>query len=250
MDERIQKYEEKMKKTLASLESELVTIRAGRANPHILDKLAVDYYGAPTPLQQVANITVPEARMIQIQPWESSLIKGIEKAILTSDLGLNPSNDGKVIRLVFPELTEERRKELVKDVKKKGEAAKVAVRNIRRDANDAFKKLAKQDVSEDEIKELMNNETWITAKEAVEYGFATKTETEDERGVSQSVFGNIRETLLKPGIAPAQIAGAEKGRKIDTDEIAGKVVEKLMPLMQEKWQQKEKKSTSWGAFFD
>ena len=142
MDERIQKYEEKMKKTLASLESELATIRAGRANPHILDKLTVDYYGAPTPLQQVANITVPEARMIQIQPWESGLIKGIEKAILVSDLGLNPSNDGKVIRLVFPELTEERRKELVKDVKKKGEAAKVAVRNIRRDANDAYKKLA------------------------------------------------------------------------------------------------------------
>ena len=164
MDERIQKYEEKMKKTLASLESELVTIRAGRANPHILDKLAVDYYGAPTPLQQVANITVPEARMIQIQPWESSLIKGIEKAILTSDLGLNPSNDGKVIRLVFPELTEERRKELVKDVKKKGEAAKVAVRNIRRDANYAFKKLAKQDVSEDEIKELEEKIQKITDK--------------------------------------------------------------------------------------
>ena len=153
-----------MKKTLASLESELVTIRAGRANPHILDKLAVDYYGAPTPLQQVANITVPEARMIQIQPWESSLIKGIEKAILTSDLGLNPSNDGKVIRLVFPELTEERRKELVKDVKKKGEAAKVAVRNIRRDANDAFKKLAKQDVSEDEIKELEDQIQKLTDK--------------------------------------------------------------------------------------
>lgn len=164
MDERIQKYEEKMKKTLASLESELVTIRAGRANPHILDKLTVDYYGAPTPLQQVANITVPEARMIQIQPWESSLIKGIEKAILTSDLGLNPSNDGKVIRLVFPELTEERRKELVKDVKKKGEAAKVAVRNIRRDANDAFKKLAKQDVSEDEIKELEDQIQKLTDK--------------------------------------------------------------------------------------
>ena len=164
MDERIQKYEEKMKKTLASLESELVTIRAGRANPHILDKLAVDYYGAPTPLQQVANITVPEARMIQIQPWESSLIKGIEKAILTSDLGLNPSNDGKVIRLVFPELTEERRKELVKDVKNKGEAAKVAVRNIRRDANDAFKKLAKQDVSEDEIKELEDQIQKLTDK--------------------------------------------------------------------------------------
>lgn len=164
MDERIQKYEEKMKKTLASLESELVTIRAGRANPHILDKLTVDYYGAPTPLQQVANITVPEARMIQIQPWENSLIKGIEKAILTSDLGLNPSNDGKVIRLVFPELTEERRKELVKDVKKKGEAAKVAVRNIRRDANDAFKKLAKQDVSEDEIKELEDQIQKLTDK--------------------------------------------------------------------------------------
>ena len=164
MDERIQKYEAKMKKTLASLESELSTIRAGRANPHILDKLTVDYYGAPTPLQQVANITVPEARMIQIQPWESSLIKGIEKAILVSDLGLNPSNDGKVIRLVFPELTEERRKELVKDVKKKGEAAKVAVRNIRRDANDMLKKLGKTDVSEDEIAELEDSVQKMTDK--------------------------------------------------------------------------------------
>ena len=154
MSEELKVYEEKMEKSIDALLNEYASIRAGRANPHILDKLTVDYYGAPTPLQQVANITVPEARMIQIQPWESSLIKGIEKAILTSDLGLNPSNDGKVIRLVFPELTEERRKELVKDVKKKGEASKVAVRNIRRDANDAFKKLAKQDVSEDEIKEL------------------------------------------------------------------------------------------------
>ena len=139
-DERIEKYESKMNKTLESLEKEFVTIRAGRANPHILDKLTVDYYGTPTPLQQVANITVPEARMIQIQPWESSLIKGIEKAILTSDLGLNPSNDGKIVRLVLPELTEERRKDLVKDVKKKGEDAKVAIRNIRRDANDMVKK--------------------------------------------------------------------------------------------------------------
>ena len=165
MDERIQKYEEKMKKTLASLEAELTTIRAGRANPHILDKLTVDYYGSPTPLQQVANITVPEARMIQIQPWESSLIKGIEKAILTSDLGLNPSNDGKIIRLIFPELTEERRKELVKDIKKKGEAAKVAIRNIRRDANDAYKKLKKEeDVSEDEIKELEDKIQKLTDK--------------------------------------------------------------------------------------
>ena len=154
MDERVQKYEQKMTKTLKGFEEELTTIRAGRANPHILDKIIVDYYGSPTPIQQVANITVPEARMIQIQPWEASLIKGLEKAILTSDLGLNPNNDGKLIRLVLPELTEERRKELVKDVKKKGEAAKVAVRNVRRDANDAFKKLAKQDVSEDEIKDL------------------------------------------------------------------------------------------------
>ena len=179
MDERIQKYEEKMKKTLASLESELVTIRAGRANPHILDKLAVDYYGAPTPLQQVANITVPEARMIQIQPWESSLIKGIEKAILTSDLGLNPSNDGKVIRLVFPELTEERRKELVKDVKKKGEAAKVAVRNIRRDANDSFKKLAKEDVSEDEIKTLEESAQKMTDKYIAEVDKAVEVKTKE-----------------------------------------------------------------------
>lgn len=164
MDERIQKYEEKMQKTLSSFEAELQTIRAGRANPHILDKLTVDYYGTPTPIQQVANITVPEARMIQIQPWEASLIKKIEKAILASDLGLNPSNDGKIIRLVFPELTEERRKELVKDVKKKGEGAKVAIRNIRRDANDAFKKLAKQDVSEDEIKDLEDEIQKLTDK--------------------------------------------------------------------------------------
>lgn len=163
-DERIQVYEHKMTKTLESLTKELVTIRAGRANPHILDKLTVDYYGTPTPLQQVANITVPEARMIQIQPWEASLIKDISKAILSSDLGLNPNSDGKVIRLVLPELTEERRKELVKDVKKKGEAAKVAVRNIRRDANDAFKKLSKQDVSEDEIKELEDKVQKVTDK--------------------------------------------------------------------------------------
>ena len=163
-DERIAKYEDKMNKTMDALVKELGTIRAGRANPHILDKLTVDYYGTQTPLQQVANITVPEARMIQIQPWEASLIKEISKAILASDLGLNPNTDGKLIRLVLPELTEERRKELVKDVKKKGEAAKVAVRNIRRDANDAFKKLAKQDVSEDEIKELEDKVQKLTDK--------------------------------------------------------------------------------------
>ena len=165
MDEKLKVFEDKMQKSYNNLLEEYTTIRAGRANPHVLDKVVVDYYGSPTPLQQVANISVPEARMIQIQPWESSLIKGIEKAILTSDLGLNPNNDGKVIRLVFPELTEERRKDLVKDVKKKGEAAKVAVRNIRRDANDAYKKLKKEeDVSEDEIKELEDKVQKLTDK--------------------------------------------------------------------------------------
>lgn len=179
MDERIQKYEDKMKKTLSGFETELTTIRAGRANPHILDKITVDYYGVPTALQQVANVTVPEARMIQIQPWESSLIKSIEKAILTSDLGLNPSNDGKIIRLVLPELTEERRKELGKDVKKKGEAAKVAIRNIRRDANDAFKKLAKQDVSEDEIKELEEKIQKLTDKFIKDIDKAVEVKTKE-----------------------------------------------------------------------
>lgn len=165
MNEKNKIYDDKMTKTINNLDGELATIRAGRANPHVLDKLAVDYYGTPTPIQQVANVSVPEARMIQIQPWESSLIKGIEKAILTSDLGLNPNNDGKVIRLIFPELTEERRKDLVKDIKKKGEAAKVAVRNIRRDANDAYKKLKKEeDVSEDEIKELEDKVQKLTDK--------------------------------------------------------------------------------------
>ena len=164
MDERIAKYQDKMEKTLANLDSEFGTIRAGRGNPHVLDRITVDYYGAPTPLQQVANISVPEARMIQIQPWEASMVKVIEKAINMSDLGINPTNDGKVIRLVFPELTEERRKELVKDVKKKGEAAKVAVRNIRRDANDMLKKLGKGDVSEDEISELEDKVQKMTDK--------------------------------------------------------------------------------------
>ena len=146
-------YEEKMKKTIESLEKEYSTIRAGRANPHILDRITVLYYGAPTPLQQVANITVPEARTIMISPWESSLIKEIEKAIVGSDLGINPNNDGKNIIINFPELTEDRRKELAKDVKKKGENAKVAIRNIRRDANDALKKANKAaEMSDDELK--------------------------------------------------------------------------------------------------
>ena len=179
MDERIQVYETKMGKTLNALESELTTIRAGRANPHILDKLTVDYYGAPTPLQQVANISVPEARMIQIQPWESSMIKAIEKAILCSDLGLNPSNDGKIIRLVFPELTEERRKDLVKDVKKKGEAAKVAIRNIRRDGIDAAKKLKGTDVSEDEIKDMEDDLQKLTDKYVKEVDKAVESKSKE-----------------------------------------------------------------------
>lgn len=151
MQDSLQVYEDKMNKTLKTLENDYITIRAGRANPHVLDKIRVDYYGTPTPLQQVGNVSIPEARMIVIQPWEKNLLKEIEKAILVSDLGINPTNDGSLIRLVFPELTEERRKELVKDVKKKGEAAKVAIRNIRRDANDSFKKQLKADeISEDE----------------------------------------------------------------------------------------------------
>ena len=164
MDERLQVFDTKMTKSYDNLLTEFGAIRAGRANPHVLDRITVDYYGTPTPLQQVGNITVPEARVLQIQPWEASLVKAIEKAILTSDLGINPSNDGRIIRLIFPELTEERRKDLVKDVKKKGEAAKVAVRNIRRDANDYLKKLGKTDVSEDEIKELEDKIQKLTDK--------------------------------------------------------------------------------------
>ena len=153
MQDKLKVYEEKMNKTLEVLQSDYATIRAGRANPHVLDKIKVDYYGTPTPIQQVGNVSVPEARMIVIQPWEKSLLKAIEKAILTSELGINPTNDGSVIRLMFPELTEERRKDLAKDVKKKGEAAKVAIRNIRRDANDAFKKMEKaNEISEDDRK--------------------------------------------------------------------------------------------------
>lgn len=165
MNEKIKPFETKMEKSLDALREEYSTIRAGRANPHLLDKIRVDYYGQPSALQAVANISVPEARVIQIQPWESKLIKDIEKAILASDLGLTPSNDGKVIRLVFPELTEERRKDLVKDVKKKAENAKVAVRNIRRDANDAIKKAAKaNEMSEDEQKQAEDEIQKLTDK--------------------------------------------------------------------------------------
>ena len=180
MNERLQVYEDKMKKTMASLESELMTIRAGRANPNVLNKIMVDYYGTPTPIQQVGNITVPEARVILIQPWESKLIKAIEKEIMASDIGITPSNDGKAIRLVFPELTEERRKELAKDVKKKGEAAKVAVRNIRRDANDALKKWSKaKEISEDEADDLEKAVQKLTDKFITEVDKAVDTKTKE-----------------------------------------------------------------------
>ena len=164
MDSRVAEYDEKMKQAFEFLESDYASIRAGRANPHVLDKIRVDYYGTPTPIQQIGNVTVPEARIIQIAPWEKNMIREIEKAIMTSDLGINPSNDGVVIRLVFPELTEERRKDLVKDIKKKAEDGKVAIRNIRRDGNDAFKKLAKTEVSEDEIKQLEDQLQKLTDK--------------------------------------------------------------------------------------
>lgn len=165
MDARVQVYSDKMQKAFEFLEADFAAIRAGRANPHVLDKLRVDYYGTPTPIQQVGNVTVPEARIIQIAPWEKSLIKEIEKAIMTSDIGINPSNDGSVIRLVFPELTEERRKDLVKDIKKKGEAAKVAIRNIRRDANEVFKKQNKaNEISEDDMKDLETKTQKMTDK--------------------------------------------------------------------------------------
>ena len=157
MDARLQAYEEKMKKTLDFLAEEYAAVRAGRANPHVLDKIKVDYYGTPTPIQQVGNVSVPEARIIQIAPWDKSMLKAIEKAILTSDIGINPQNDGSIIRLQFPELTEERRKDLVKDIKKKAEEGKVALRNIRRDGNDEFKKLGKGEVSEDEAADLADS---------------------------------------------------------------------------------------------
>lgn len=164
MDDRLKVYDEKMNKSIHNLMTELDTIRAGRANPNILSKIKVDYYGTPTPLNQMAGINVPEARVLQIQPWDVSSVKAIEKALLSSEIGITPSNDGKIIRLVFPELTAERRKELSKDVKKKGEEAKVAVRNIRRDAIDHIKKLSKEDVSEDIIKDLEDEIQKMTDK--------------------------------------------------------------------------------------
>ena len=178
MNERVKPFEDKMTKTVDVLKEEYASVRAGRANPHLLDKLRVDYYGTPSPIQSVANISVPEARVIQIQPWEAKMIKEIEKAILASDIGITPGNDGKVIRLVFPELTEDRRKDLVKDIKKKAEAAKVAVRNVRRDANDAIKKAAKaSEISEDEQKQIEDEIQKVTDKFVAEIDKCTEAKT-------------------------------------------------------------------------
>lgn len=180
MEERLKPYETKMGKSYDALLKDYAAIRAGRANPHVLDKIRVDYYGTPTPLQQVGNISVPEARIIQIQPWEKKMIKEIERAIMTSDLGINPTNDGSSIRLVFPELTEERRKALAKDVKKKGDEAKVAIRNIRRDANDTFKKLNKSnELTEDDQKDLEEKIQKLTDKYVAEIDKAIEAKTKE-----------------------------------------------------------------------
>lgn len=168
---------EKMNKSIDNLREKFAEVRAGRANPAILNKVKIDYYGTPTPINQVAGVSVPEARMIVIQPWDLSILKEIEKAILTSDIGINPNNDGKVIRLTFPELTEERRKELVKDIKKMAEECKVAIRNARRDGIDLAKKSQKEgEITEDELKQAENKIQEITDKsiEEVEKIFENK----------------------------------------------------------------------------
>ena len=180
MDSRLNPFQDKMEKTLNNLLEEYSGIRAGRANPHVLDKLRVDYYGTPSPIQSVANVSVPEPRMIQIQPWEASMVKEIEKAIICSDLGINPTNDGKLIRLVFPELTEERRKELAKDIKKKGEEAKVATSNIRREAIDSIKKAGKEDgISDDEVKDLEDDAQKLTDKFIAKIDDAVETKSKE-----------------------------------------------------------------------
>lgn len=180
MDSRLNPFQDKMEKTLNNLLEEYSGIRAGRANPHVLDKLRVDYYGTPSPIQSVANVSVPEPRMIQIQPWEASMVKEIEKAIICSDLGINPTNDGKLIRLVFPELTEERRKELAKDIKKKGEEAKVATRNIRREAIDSIKKAGKEDgISDDAVKDLEDDAQKLTDKFIAKIDDAVETKSKE-----------------------------------------------------------------------
>lgn len=164
MEEQLKEYDEKMAHTVEFLKTDLQSIRAGRANPHVLDKIRIDYYGTPTPIQQVANVSVPEARIIEIKPWDKTMIKEINKAILASDVGITPITDATVVRLVFPELTEDRRKDLSKEIRKKGEEGKIAIRNIRRDGNDALKKLTKEGVSEDEVKDLQEKLQKLTDK--------------------------------------------------------------------------------------
>lgn len=173
-------FENRMKKTAEVLKTQLAAVRAGRANAAVLDQITVDYYGVPTPIQQVASISVPDPRSLMIQPWDGSVLKGIEKAILASDLGINPQNDGRVIRLVFPQLTEERRKELAKQVKKYGEEAKVAIRNIRRDAIEKFKKQQKaSEITEDDYKGIEKDIQKLTDDYIKEIeGIADKKEKE------------------------------------------------------------------------
>ena len=215
MKEQLKIYEEKMDKTIDSLMNDYASIRAGRANPHVLDKIKVDYYGTPTPIQQVGNISVPEARMILIQPWEKSLLKAIEKAIQTSDLGINPNNDGSCIRLIFPELTEDRRKELAKDVKKKGENAKVAVRNIRRDANDTFKKMQKNDeISEDDLKDAEEKIQKITDKAIEKIDKAVENKTKEILTVSDKITGGRETWPLSFEIRLRMPDGRKKWKKI------------------------------------
>ena len=173
--------EEKMKKAVSVLEEQLSTVRAGRANPKILDKVLVEYYGVPTPINQIANVAVPEARMITIQPWDASVLKEVEKAILKSDIGLNPNNDGKLIRLIFPELTEERRKELVKEIKKMSEDSKIALRNVRRDGIEEFK--AKQKASEITEDDLRNAEEQIQKITDKYVGLVDKAVSDKEKEI-------------------------------------------------------------------
>ena len=165
MNPKCEQYKVKMEKTIEVMKHEFNTIRAGRANVAVLDKITVDYYGAPTPIQQIASVSTPEPRMLAIQPWDASALKLIEKAILASDLGINPTNDGKIVRLLFPQLTEERRRDLTKEVKNKAEGGKVAIRNIRRDAIDHFKKAQKaSEITEDELKSLEKDMQDLTDK--------------------------------------------------------------------------------------
>ena len=180
MTEELKVFEEKMQKSVENLAENFNSIRAGRANPHVLDKIKVDYYGTPTPLQQVGNVSVPEARVIQIAPWEKNMIKEIEKAINMSDIGINPTNDGTTIRLIFPELNEERRKDLAKQIKKYAEEAKVAVRNIRRDAMDTIKKLEKGgEFTEDDVKQAEKDMQNVTDKKVEEIDKMCDNKTKD-----------------------------------------------------------------------